>query len=110
MRKYRKGELRKMSKECWDLDEAFIKWLYPRLKIYKREAGRIIELEYPGRFTYKGKEYNQLELINELIRLCERYFLVMGGSSEELIKESFENDYVQEILDIWAVVGRAMWW
>ena len=59
---------RKMAKECWDLDWTFIKWLNEHLKVYKKDASKIVDLEY-HKFNYKGEELTQLEVINRLIQI-----------------------------------------
>lgn len=95
---------KKISKDCWCLDFAFIQWLRERLPVYLREAGQIVNLEY-HKFTYKDKEYTQKELIEIMIRdintIVNDFFWDSKAEGYDTYKEIFE---------IWAIVAPAMWW
>ena len=45
-KKQRSIDKRKLHKECWDLDWAFVKWLQQHLIIFKKDASKIVDLEY----------------------------------------------------------------
>ena len=52
-------EKKKISKECWNLDSEFFKWLEIRLKTYLKEAGKYVDLKY-YKFAVDDKELNQV--------------------------------------------------
>ena len=66
---------KKLSKECWDLDLAFLKWLQERLPVYLKEAGQIVDLTY-YKFTYNNIEYTQKDCKGnqERIAALKKYF------------------------------------
>jgi len=92
---------RKISRDCWDLDYAFFRWLGERLPVYLKEAGKIIDLEF-RKFEFRGKEYTQKELIERMI------YLIRASDKNEI--NDLDWDKWKEVLEIWAVVAPAMWW
>lgn len=93
--------------ECWNLDWEFIKWVNVRLKQYKYDASKVVDLE-SHKFRYKGRKYTQLELINKVIRI-----------TEEIKKEdnfynynNFENinKKKNEMFDILKIIFWTLWW
>lgn len=92
----------RIRKDCWNLDEAFYKWLRDHLPVYLKDAGKFIDLEY-HKFTYKGCECTQKELIEFLIQRLDW----LDGLNE------WDDDYkntINEIHDIWKILCPAMWW
>ena len=93
---------KRIRKDCWDLDFAFIKWLNIRLKIYKKEASKFVDLTY-HKFNYNDKELTQIEIIDKLIKL----------TNELISMDMWDLDYhnkTNEMLDLWKLVFPAMWW
>lgn len=93
----------KISKECWNLDYSFVKWLNEHLKVYKKEASKIVDLEYHT-FEYRGRKYTQLEIIDRMIFLSDElmfYYYDWGD---------FYKEYIEQLLDLWKIVFEAMWW
>ena len=92
------------STETWSLDSAFYLWLYERLRMYMDVASEVVNLHY-HKFTFKGKEFYQDELIEMMI---ERIQFAFSEEYNEYNADDFA--YVKEIGEIWAVVLPAMWW
>lgn len=63
---------RKLHRECWNLDNSFVKWLHEHLVIYLHDASRIVDLDYHT-FEHRGKTYTQKQLIEMLIRLTNEF-------------------------------------
>lgn len=87
----------------WNLDYEFIVWLNKWLKVYKKNAGKAIDLEH-HKFRYRGAKMTQLEAINRLIYL-----------TEEVKNDffSFEIDckaYVDEIFELFHGIYWTLWW
>lgn len=101
-----KKKNKKISKECWNLDYELIKWLNEHLKVYKEEASKIVDLEF-HKFTYKKKEYTQLEILNRLIEITDYlldidYFQI---GVPELV-----NKNKNEMYDLLKLVHWNLWW
>lgn len=97
---------KKISRECWNLDYELIKWLNEHLKVYKEEASKIVDLEF-YKFTYKKKEYTQLEILNRLIEIAN-YLLdidYFGDCNVELV-----NKNKNEMYDLLKLVHWNLWW
>ena len=107
------------ERETWNLDGTFYMRLYERLKMYVEIGGKIVDLNY-HKFTFKGKEYTQLEMINMMLERLEYYFnedaiddkideyRKQGMNILEADQKAYEP--VIEIGEIWAIVLPAMWW
>jgi len=107
------------SRETWNLDETFYMWLYERVKKFVEVGVQIVDLNY-HKFTFKGKEYTQLELINAMLERLEYYFKEdaiddkmdeyrkQGMSIVEADRKAYEP--VVEIGEIWAILLPSMWW
>lgn len=97
---------KKISKECWNLDYELIKWLNEHLKVYKKEASKIVNLEF-YKFTYKKKEYTQLQILDRLIEITN-YLLdidCFGDCNVELINKNKD-----EMYDLLKLVHWQLWW
>lgn len=96
---------KKIRKDCWNLDYAFLQWLRERLPVYLRDAGTIVDLSY-YKVEYKGKEYTQEELTRLLYSkveyLCKIDFF--------LVKEEENIDIYKEVFEIWAIIAPYTWW
>lgn len=93
-------------RECYNLDFAFLVWLYERLVVYKRDAEPFVDLTY-YKFNINGKEYTQIEAINEMIS-CLEFCLKDDTVSEQHDKE--EREKIEFILEAFKEVFHAMWW
>jgi len=91
-------------RECWNLDHSFHIWLLKHLYQFIDDASEVVDLHYL-KFTFKGREFDHEELIKMMIERLEFYF------SEEY-DDWNEDDaaYVHEVVEIWSIVLRAMWW
>ena len=99
-------EKKKLSKECWSLDVSFYKWLKEHLKVYLKDAGNIVDLEY-HKFEVDGAEYTQLEIIETMLAILD--------SIEELgvFDWAFHEDLkrmTSDLCKLWAIILPAMWW
>ena len=94
-------------------------WLYERLKMYVEIGGQIVDLNY-HKFTFKEKEYTQLELINMMLERLEYYFKedAIDNKKDEYRKQGMNiveadnkaYEPVIEIGEIWAILLPSMWW
>jgi len=128
--KFKEAELKTgvFPSDSWDLDHVMMKYLYEHLIDYKKIAARVVDLSY-HKFTYKDKEYTQVELIDKLLDLC----LYILATPEDMNKRSviykkYKNNpyYLErkreyesftdfeeldhEVWNIWAIVFPSMWW
>lgn len=94
------------SRETWDLDYTFYCWLYERLRMYMDEAKDEVDLTFHKHY-FKGKEYTEEELLNQLINRLKYYFKV---SDCTLLLEREDKEYIEEIGKIWAILLPSMWW
>lgn len=94
---------KKISEECWNLNYSFIKWLNEHLRVYKKEASKIVNLEYHT-YEYRGRKYTQLEAIDRMIFLSGQMLLDYCDLSD------FQEEYKDQLMDLWKLVFDAMWW
>ena len=91
------------SRETWSLDSAFYTWLYERLMMYKKEASKVVNLSF-HKFDIDGREYTQIEAIDEMLRLLEKILKSDG------LYDKKQAEMEHRIALIWAEVLPAMWW
>lgn len=98
---------KKLSRECWNLDYELECWLYKHLLVYKKEARKIVDLEY-HKFKYNDKEYTQLEVINRLIVILE----TLISEHFDIALESGEraNELKDEMYDLLKLIHWSLWW
>jgi hypothetical protein len=101
----KKREEKIIKEECFDISFSFIQWLNKRLKVYKEDAEKYIDLEY-HRIMYKDQEYTQKALINKMIELSdklldEEWYYNLGTEVD---------DTVNELLDIFKTTFHYLWW
>ena len=94
-----------ISKECWNLDYELVKWLNEHLKVYKKEAIKVVNLEY-YKFEYKRKEYTQLEILNRLIEITD----VLLETDYFDCDISKTNGLKNEMYDLLKEVHWQLWW
>ena len=93
-----------IHRDCRNLDLSFLDWLEKHLKVYKKDAGEIVNLSSP-KIEYKDKNYTQEEIIDRMLFLLE----------DMRLRYEFEFDGIyfkelDELLDLWKVVFRFMWY
>lgn len=92
------------SRECWNLDNIFVQWLYSHLMMYKEEASRIVDLTF-HKVKFDGKEYTQIEAINFIIEKCEAYL----KDDRVFIPEEIY-DGLEDACRLWGKILPMMWW
>lgn len=104
------------SRECWNLDQTFIQWLYSHLMMYLENVDGIINLEY-HKFEFDGKEYTQREAIEFIIErlkdsLVHDYTDKYSNLSvdEKIKKEEEIYDGVYDAIRMWAEIYGSCWW
>ena len=95
-----------IKKECWNLDYELVKWLNEHLKVYKKDASKQVDLEYYT-FTYKRKEYTQLEIIDRLVEITD--YLKENAFDWNCDDEKNEK-YKNEMYDLLKLIHWTMWW
>lgn len=93
---------KKIARECWDLDYAFYQWLLEHLEVYLKDASKIVDLEFNVQ-EYEGIRYSQREAIERMITICRT---LLRNNSDYLFEYKLQN----ELLDLWKIWHRAMWW
>lgn len=86
------------ERETWDLDYSFFCWLYSRLIMYKKIA--CIDLSF-NKYKIKGKEITQAQCIDIMIKDCEK---ILRSKVDRYQKER------NEVLNIWRICSKDMWW
>lgn len=98
---------KKLKQECWNLDYELIKWLNEHLKIYKEDAGRIVDLEFK-QYKYKKIKCTQLDILNRLIDLTD--FLLMNCYSGVVERTDTTQKAKDEMYDLLKLVHWDLWW
>lgn len=89
------------DKETWNLDTAFIQWLYERLRMYEDVA--IVDLDF-HKFDIHGEEKTQRECIEIILDKIEYIIKDDDTWSDNYYKN------LKEICYIWGEIIPAMWW
>ena len=103
-KKRRTIDKRRISRDCWDLDWAFYKWLSDRLPVYLKEGGSVVDLTYYKFKDYNGEEKTQEEIIKRMIVLVNYLLSDYLAWTDEYDKAH------DELMYLWTTVIRAMWW
>lgn len=96
-------EKRQLHRDCWDLNSAFVKWLYVRVPIYLRDASKMVNLDW-HKFDWQGEQRTQREMIQLLINDLEYVEHYTSGNLDLFEKK------MKEIMDIWYLIYPTMWW
>ena len=111
--KHKTIKKRQISRDCWDLEYTFFKWLEERLPVYLKEGGAFVDLEY-HKFEFRGKEYTQKELIERMIHLLSiKKFLklsiiffirlICNKVYDILSSTPFVNNYMNNFIHIFVI-------
>ena len=92
-------------RETYDLGMTWRMWMYEHLKMFRREAKDVVDLEF-HKFEFNGKMYTLLELIDMMI---ERLEFALTHEDEYFI-DMHDTKYVREAEQIWSIVAPVMWW
>lgn len=87
----------------WDLDDSFIEWINYWFKEYKKEASKMVNLEY-HKFKYQDKEYTQMQIIDRIIELSDKIIEIDDYWDSRIAP------MVDELFILFRKVFFAMWW
>lgn len=96
MKKVKKYNTNVLSEECWNLDTAFVDWIVPRLKVFRKEASRIIDYDFT--------------VVDQIIEGFELYTSKFDWdlSDEKVIKDNLKR--VDNSMKLFAEHWREFWW
>lgn len=97
----KKWKNKKLSRECWNIDYSFIKWLNEHLKVYLKEASKVIDLG--KEYKYCGVEYTLKSVIERMIYLSDKL-----TNDYYVVNDVYE--YTDELLDLFRLVFYDLWW
>lgn len=102
MKKVDKTYTNVKSEECWNLDWNFVKFMIPRLELFKKEASKIIEYD----FTIVDKILVGFKLYEN------KWEWDSGINDLEEIRQIFikNNAIVDESMKLFAEHWRDFWW
>lgn len=95
----------KIKKECWNLDFHLIEWINEHLKVYKKEAGRHIDMTF-HKFEYNYEEYTLEQLIDMLIYITDN--ILEKYEYFEPTKEL--NELKDRMYDILKLIHWCLWY
>lgn len=91
------------ERETWNLDRAFIEWIYTRFMMYKEIC--IVDTDY-HKIPYRDKEITQREAIDKVLNLAKEMLQSDWGIDDS--KMVSENS--REICEILKELLHYMWW
>lgn len=97
--------LRKITKKTpidWNLDYEFLKWLNKWFKEYRKNASKVIDLEF-REYNYLGQTMTQLQIIDRIIELTDRL-------TDKYFAENDNYEMVDEVFSLFRLVYWDMWW
>ena len=89
----------------WNLNYEFIEWLNKWFKEYRKNAIKIVDLEYYT-YKYRDKELTQLQIIDRIIELTD----ILTDDNHYFNFEEEDILRVDEIFDLFRLVFWNMWW
>lgn len=108
------------SRETWSMDYTLATWLYEHFKLYRKVAGKYVDLTFhkikinvlkkdkKGEFKTKRKTVTQLEAIDLVCAYLEDYFKYLDGA--KLKDENHAYQKLRGALHIVADIAPYMWW
>ena len=105
---------KKVSKECWNMDNAFYEWAEEHLKTYLKDASKIVDLEFQS-FTVDDVKLNQKDAVTHMIVLIEKINKIRKLESpyDSIGYKIAQNEFdktLEEFGKWWFKVLPAMWW
>lgn len=97
---------KRITKECWNFNSELVKWLNEHLKVYKKQAGKNIDLTF-HKFVVGKEIFTQEQIINRLIELTD--YLIKNYDNWSLDPDII-NSYKNEMYDLLKEVHWVMWW
>lgn len=127
------------SRECFNLNDTFVEWLYSHIKMYLEDADKIIVLDETEDyccFFLDGEKYTQRQAIEYILKRCEDYLTVdkylenidfqnidnIPNTLKDISQEQKANfdlynqkEYeaytgMRDAVRMWAELFPAMWW
>ncbi len=80
------------AEECYNLNSSFIKFMLPRLKLFKKDASKVINYDFT--------------IVDEIIEGFELFF-EYGDSLEEEIERNVK---VDKAIELFSKHWRELWW
>ena len=96
---------KKLREECWNLDYELIKWLNEHLKIYKKDAGKMVDLNF-YEFKHNKKTYTLEDMIDRAINLTDLLLKDYDFNTFDKNTEKIKN----EVYDIFKKIHWNLWW
>ena len=100
------------ERDTWSLDYTFYCWLYERLRMFLEVS--IIDLDAVT-FLYKGETLTLQQCIDKMLEGLKiaitdnpRFRIIETDADAQ--KLSKDEEKVEEIAEIWALVLQSMWW
>lgn len=96
---------KKLKEECWSLDYSLVVWLNEHLKIYLKEADKIIDLDY-YKFDYDNDTYTLKDVIERLIDITD--YLKDHYYDWDNLKVLQSN--IEQMYDLMKMIHFYLWW
>lgn len=96
-------KIKKKAKVDWNLNWEFICWLNKWFKEYKKNASKMVDLEF-HKFKYKGQTYTQIQLIDKIIELTDKIIEIDDFWDKGVV------EMVDEVFELFHKIFLAMWW
>lgn len=96
---------KKLKEECWSLDYTLVLWLNEHLKIYLKDADKIIDLDY-YKFDYDNDTYTLKDVIERLIDITD--YLKDHYYDWDNLKVLQSN--IEQMYDLMKMIHFYLWW
>lgn len=96
---------KKLKEECWNLDYTLVLWLNEHLKIYLKDADKIIDLDY-YKFDYDNDTYTFKDIIERLIDITD--YLKDHYYDWDNLKVLQSN--IEQMYDLMKMIHFYLWW
>lgn len=94
---------KKINKECWNLNYSFIVWLNKRLKVYIKDASKVVDFNFHT-YKYRGAIYSQAQVLDKMLNLTNHLKETYWDVDPQSLAET------RELLELFMISFNDLWW
>jgi len=93
----------------WNLNDAYVQWIYENVKAYKELAKNTVDLTF-AEIKIEGETYTQLQGIDMILTECEEFFKYDVVANRYIVDDDVLVNTAKKITNIFIKLLPYMWW